>query len=350
MADQDNTIGTTGDYSTTQAWFDAVDGVTGNHIGRVQNQYVDGALTINTGAATATSYTLQPDTGAEHDGRSRNVSGSGAALRHTSRVVWVFALNTGTLNIHDLVLEQTADATTCIDHSTTTNPTVNVRRCVVEKRGTATTIGINSGSAGENKPWNITDNIVYGHTTNGIDGRGATGTIEHNTVVGDVGSAQFGILPGGACTCANNISVGHTTGGSPEDYWGSDPSDSSHGANIAEDTSAQNEWGSGKASINSTQVLDNSTSPTPTANYTCFENMTSGNEDFHIVDLQDGTYSSDPHGYAMTGKGSGTDIDGDTRDGSTPDVGADEAAAAPAAVAPTSTIYGPLVGPLGGPV
>lgn len=320
MADSDSNIQASGgDYTTTQAWFDAKDSVTGTHTAHIADEFVDGSLVANNGSASATGWVVKPQSGAKHSGVSRASGGSGACLRHTARVIWWFDTNNVGVTVEDMVLEQTAGAVTTFDLASQ-GETATLSRCIIHKTGTATTIGIN---ANPSTPTSITvqDCIIYGHTTFGIDIRGVTNPVSSgNTIIGSVGSGTYGILPSSSpLGVTNNISVGHST----EDYFEADVGDTNHGANIAEDATATTEWDGAGGSVNNVEVLE--TGDTPTADYVAFVNKnTLGSEDFHLVDLKHGTHNNVAIGGGIVSKGSGTDIDGESRNGSTPDIGADE--------------------------
>ena len=317
MANQDDTIGSTGDYATTQLWLDGVRVETGDHIGRVQNEVVSGGMVINhaAGSVSASSFTLQPATGAEHDGRARDVSSTGAQLAHSDRVIYCFNTNGATLTVQDLDIKGTG-----------TNPTTHfqdasghtIQRCVLQN----TSSGACLTNVGATSLLNTYDNIIYGGTGWGIDYRSSgnsVGNIVGNTVCKISTTAGYGILPGtGVTRVANNIVLNFTT----ECYFGDDNTDGNHGSNFASDASADTEYGGGGGSVNSVEVLE--TGDTPTGSYIAFVNLTSGSEDFHLVDLEDGTYSNVALAGGIASIGSGFDIDNTARDGTTPDAGADE--------------------------
>lgn len=320
MADSTSNIQASGgDYTSFQAWFDAKDSVTGTHTALAADESFAGQLLANNGSAVASAWIVKPQSGAKHNGTSRNVSGSGAEMTHASQVIWWFNSNGGDLTVEDMVLEQTATSNAVIQGDVA-SITYVLTRLVCEKRGTSTNTNIDMNVA---STVTVQDCVVYGHSTWGIDTRTATtNDVVHNTVIGGIGSGDFGILPANTGTVANNISVGHSS----EDYFGTG-ADASHGANIAEDATAVTEWDGAGGGVNSVEVLE--TGETPTKDYVAFvDKDTAGSEDFHLVDLEHGTHSNVALAGGIASEGSGTDIDGDTRDGSTPDIGADEFAAA----------------------
>jgi len=325
MADSTSTVGSGQDYTTSQAWFDAKDGETGTHTGRFKDEALAGSLLANNGSTAATAFIMEAQSA--HDGRAREVSGSGSTLEHTGRVVWWFKANGANLTIVDMCLQQTAGSDDIVDCDDTGSE-VTLTRCVAIKTngGTATGPGVSLRSAAVAT---VRDGVIYGHTGFGLDLRGASGgSCTGNSVYGDPGSGTYGILSDTTNTSpvANNISVGHSV----EDFFGADAADSNHGSNISEDATASTEWDGGGGSHNSVEVLDNSTSPTPTGDYVCFANLTGGNEDFSLVDLEHGTHNAVAIGGGFSGEGSGTGVNGVTRHASAPDIGAFETAAAAA--------------------
>ena len=182
---------------------------------------------LNNASTAATAFVIQPKAGAKGDGRSRNVSGVGAALRHSDRVVWWFNTNGATLTIRDMILERTAGSAVTIAVETN-GGSMTLERCVVEARGTATGVNVSGNQA---FPFTIHDSVVYGHTTLGIDCRLSTDqSVIGNTVVPKSASGTYGILPSVGSTngtVANNISVNHPT----EDYFNTS-TNVNHGSNL----------------------------------------------------------------------------------------------------------------------
>ena len=319
MADSTSDIQASGgDYTTMQAWLDAKKSVTGIHTALVADEYIDGQLLANDGTMVATAFIIKPQASAGHNGTSRNVAGSGAALKHTDRVIFWYNANGANFTIEDMVLEQTAGS----DQNTLGQDTGSVytlTRSIFEKRGTATSRNIEIATAGITMV--VQDCFIYGHTTFGIDARLSNNTIVHNTVIG----GSFGILPEDNGTAANNISVNTSS----EDYFDASAGTGNHGANIAEDLTAVTEWDDVGGGVNDAEFLE--TGDTPTKDYVAFVNKTAGSEDYHLVDLEHGTYNNVALAGGIASLGSGTDIDGEARDGTTPDIGADELSAPPAA-------------------
>lgn len=316
MADSSDIQASGGDYTTTQAWFDAKDSITGTHTALIADEYIDGQLLANNGSTAATAFIIQPQTGAKHNGTSRNVAGAGAALRNAGRIVWWLDANGADITVEDMAIEGTATNGHAVDGADTAS-SYTITRSIIEGRGTFTGRGIDIAIAAS---LTVQDTIIYG-TDRGIDTRGSTS----NTIVGNtlIGNGAFGILPSDTGTVANNISVGHST----EDYFGASAGTGAHGANIAEDDTASTEWDDVGGSFNSVEFLG--TGDTPTKDYVAFVNKTAGSEDYHLVDLEHGSFNNVALAGGIASLGSGTDIDGDARDGTTPDIGADEAAAPP---------------------
>lgn len=317
MADSDSLIASSGgDYTSIQAWVDAKDGETGTHIGRLANEVFNGSCTINNGSTAATAFILRPNTGARHDGRSRDVSGTGAQVTRTgtaSPAIWWFNSNGATLTVEDINVK---GGTSQALFSFYAGAAATVQRCVLQPA----TSGTGITTSGANSNLRVTDNIVYGAGI-GIDYRNSgnsAGEISGNTVHT---SANYGILPGSAAVVRNNISVGAATAC----YFGSDVGDTQHGNNIASDATADTEWNGGGGGYNSLQVHD--TGDTPTGHYVAFVSIGSGTEDYHLVDLGHGTYVNRALGNGATGYGSGYDIDNEARDGSAPNIGADDPSA-----------------------
>lgn len=328
-----NTIGSTGDYTTTQAWFNDLKGTAGTHTGEVLDEQVSGSLVVNDGAFTATGFILKPTNGAEHDGRARAVSGSGAELEaSSSRVIWWFNGDTGaaSLTVQDLSIQASSGTVNAIDQYDN-GDNLTIQRNVIYGAPSGAFI-IAGGDAATNGV-DMLDNIIYGNER-AMDYRSdgdTAGNIHHNTCDGQSGAnADFGILPGSAAQVCNNISVRYGT----ECYFGADAGDSQHGGNIASDATAVNEWNGGGGGTNSVEV--NEEGDTPTADYVAFKNLTGGSEDYHLVDLAHETHSNIALEGGLASKGSGTDIDGDTRDGTNPDIGADEFVAAATGAKPPS--------------
>jgi parallel beta-helix repeat protein len=305
-----------GDYTTTQAWVDAFDSVTGTHTALIADEYIDGQLLANNGATAATAFIIRPQTGAKHNGTSRNVASAGSALRHTSAVIWWNNANGAGITVEDMVCEQTAGGLSTINGDDT-SAAYTITRSIIEDRGTSTAHGIDCVGAAA---VTVRDTVVYG-AARGIDARSTTS----NTIVGNtvVGNGSFGILPSDTGTVANNISVDHSS----EDYFAASAGTGNHGSNIAEDATASTEWDDVGGSFNSAEFLE--TGDTPTKDYVAFVNKTAGSEDYHLVDLLHGSFDNVAFAGGIPSLGSGTDIDGDARDGTTPDIGADEVAAAP---------------------
>lgn len=324
MADSSSDIQAIGgDYTTTKSWFDDKSFITGTHTALVADEYIDGQLLANNSETVATAFIIRPQPGVEHNGTSRNVDGSGAALRHGSQVIWWIEANGADITVEDMVLEQTGSNFGNI-RAEDASSTYTITRSIIENRGASTGFGIDVFIA---VTLTVQDTVIYG-ATRGIDARITTS----NTIVGNtvVGNGAFGILPSDTGTVANNISVGHSS----EDYFSASAGTGAHGANIAEDATASTEWDDVGGSFNSVEVLE--TGDTPTKDYVAFVNKTAGSEDYHLVDLEHGSFNNVALAGGIASLGSGTDIDGGARDGTTPDIGADEfvASGGPATTSP----------------
>lgn len=318
MADSNSSIGSGGDHTSLSAWYSAKSGETGTHTGRVLSGVLTGNLTTNN--PTATAWILKPDSGAEHDGTSRDVSGSGAQIvgTGTGNALWIF--NTANFTIQDLDIKGGGTTSAVIKYESGSTGGV-VQRNIIHNSGGSSGASIEARNATTNLKSH--SNICY-DCSRGIEYRGsgnAAGEIVGNTVLN---CGAYGILGGTVAKVAANISVGHST----EDYFDTN-SVSGTDYNIAADASANTEYGSN--SINSVQVLE--TGDTPTANYVAFvkDDTSLTTVDLHLVDLEHGTYSNVAIDGAVPVTGWTTDIDGDARDASTPEIGADEMAAAAAA-------------------
>jgi hypothetical protein len=326
LADSDSTLQVSGgDYTSGQAWIDAKDGVTGTHTLNVEDNSFSGTVQLNNGTVIASAFIIKPQSGAKHDGRSRNVSGSGATLINTSSVIRWRTTNGATLTMEDMVIEQTAGANIALEQLNTSGA-VTLTRCIFEKRGTATGKNIEANSTPD---ITMQDCIVYGHTSFGVDTRGTTTTdnIIGTTIIG----GSVGLLPAGGGSIANNIVMN----ASSECYNADDLADTNHKSNIASDASAVTEWDGGGGGFNDVEFLE--TGDIPTKDYVAFvDKDTVGSEDYHLVDLEHGTYDNVALAGGAPSLGSGFDIDGDARDGSAPDIGADEVSAAAITVTPSA--------------
>lgn len=344
MADTDYTLQVSGgDYTDVQAWITANDGVTGTHTLNVEDDTFSGDSNINNTGTVATGFVIKPQSGAKHDG----TIGSGAKLTVANDVLlWWFKSNGATLTVEDMVLEVTAGAGGVVQN-TSNGGEIHVRRCIVVKNGTSTSTCLPLNTTAH--PVVVEDNVIYGYDEYALDARECpAGThITGNTADGGPGTGEYGLLPPDDTTgdfiVANNISLNHSV----EDYFDG-TSHTNHGSNIASDATADSEWNGAGGSVNSVEVLE--TGDTPTADYVAFVNLTAGSEDYHLVDLEDGTYDNVAIAGGIASLGSGTDIDGDTRDGSTPDIGADEMAAVGGGSTPKGVFGLALHGPFGGSI
>jgi hypothetical protein len=321
MASSDSDIQASGgDYQTLAEWWAAKDSETGTHTANCADEAFAG-VAMNNASTAGDAYIIQPQSGAKHDGRSRRVSGSGAAVVVTSGIaIYQTNMNDKPLTIRDMVIENTGGAGTSGITGTDASGTLKIHRCVIERGSAGGDHAIKTQGTAYTLV-EVFDNIIAMDNTasRGIDTRqsGTVNNIQGNTVYG----GAYGIMPQASGNVANNIAVNTAT----SDYFSSDPS-GGHGPNIAEDTSADNEWGN--TSINGVEVLE--TGGGPTKDYVAFVDKDFATGDYHLVDLEDGTWTNVAIAGGAASKGTGTDIDGDTRDGSTPDIGADEIAVAAA--------------------
>lgn len=263
---------------------------------------VHAGATLNNGACT-TTFTIDAASGAECNGKSRDVSGTGAHISATvnsGAVVWINNSNGNNFGILDISIENTGTAD-CIQVNESGGITLTLARLVLHG---ADTNGVEIVSAVVAAVSNI---IVYDVGGNGLDFRSSsTGNIFYCTVM----DGAFGIMGAAGVTAQNCVSMNHSSW----DYYGTGPgSGFTVTTCIAEDTSG---------SIDSAEWLE--TGETPTKDYVAFvDKNTANSEDFHLWDLEHGTYNNVALAAADVISIT-VDCDGASRDGTTPDIGADE--------------------------
>lgn len=304
-----------GDYTTTQAWYDAKDALDGEHIAEIANEAIAGALLFNNppGDTSPPTWIVRPASDAFHDGTSRDVSGSGAQLSAsgTSRVITISF--TEDVTIEDLDCKSTANVN--VLRVSDASIRIVIQRCIVH--GSTVSAGISI--VGATASCKTHSNIIYDNTW-GIDARpsgNSAGEIIGNTVYGN---GLFGILPGTVAKVAMNISVNHSN----SDYLGTNSATGTD-YNIAADATANTEMGSN--SINSVEVLE--TGDNPTGDFVAFvkDDTSLTTIDLHIIDIDDADGDNVAINGGVTASGWTTDIDRETRDVSSPYIGADEIAA-----------------------
>jgi hypothetical protein len=318
MADSNSLIKTdgTGDYTTLTSWFTAKDGETGDHIARLANENHTTTFIANNGSTAGDSFTIQPDSGAEHDGRHRNISGTGAEVSGSSSdTLRLFQTNNKNWLIKDICLTQTGSNKNCISIEDN-GMFADVERCIFDGENNAS-FGL---SCKQTATVNTYDSIMH-RISRGLDyraGGSSAGEVVGNTIIGGTGAAYGMLITSAATRIANNIIVNFTT----ECFFGSDTSQTNNVSNLSSDSTAVPEYNGGGGGSNSVQVLE--TGDTPTADYVAFVNLTNGSNDLHIVDLAHGTYTNLALDGGVAGLGSGFDIDRVARRAVTPEIGADD--------------------------
>lgn len=312
MADSTSTIGTDvgDDYATLAAWYAAKKSVSGTHTGQIRNESLSDYISINDSSVTATAFIVEPQSGGEHSGVARGVSGTGSEIVNSANgPFWFYQLGGAAWTVRDICIKSTGTKNVVATNNVGGTNDVTIQRCILY--GGTSGYGLsNTGTA----TVKIHDCIVY-DVARGLDFRAsshAVGECHNNTVLGGSG---YGILPGSGIEMKNNISLGWTT----ECYFGDDVADTNHENNLASDASADTEWNGGGGGANNVEFLE--TGNTPTGDYVAFVDKDFATADLELVDLGHGTYNNLALAGASTA-GSGTSVNGETRDASTPDIGA----------------------------
>lgn len=273
---------------------------------------------------TTNRVTLTYDTGAMHDGRSRDVSGSGCQI-HSTGTGGVVRPAIQHMTIDGLEIkctQSTAYAALDLRYATYTtgNETVT-KNCILQNTGTTTTQYVIQASQSNLNYVGFND-IIYGYSRI-IDTRNSlTATLSYLTCFQH--ADQLGILGDTELTCKNTY-CGKVSG-TAEDFWtgGAAPSGSN---NASSDTSA------------TTDYTSSLISKAPGSQFT---NITAGSEDFSLK------AGSDLEGFGTNISGITTDIIGTARHATAPDIGAFENVAVGGVTGKSNPLSGPLGGPLAG--
>lgn len=254
------------------------------------------ALAIAGWTTTASDYIIISTELAErHDGRSRDVTGTGYQLTDTN--------TSGTLRIAEefvriegIDVKNTGTSPQAISTPTTLSATSDIRidKCICHDALASASSNYVLDLDENNAIFTVTNTIVYGKGR-GSDFRGGNVTVRYCTYFTD--AASHGILSDSGSDIKNTFAGGYST----EDFFGTTTT-GSHCA--SEDASADDQF---------TSSLINLT----TANQ--FVNASLGSSaDFTLKSGSDLEAAGTPIG------GITTDIIGTTRDGTTPDIGAFE--------------------------
>jgi hypothetical protein len=292
-----------GDYSLLSAWEAAQqsDLVTDDVIAQAEcyaGDYTDN-LAISGWTTGASNYIrIYTPTAERHDGRSREVSGVGAAFTHaTSNVLRV---DEDYVRFEGLIARATGTTNTPFQMTagrTAGNNLLKVDDCIFYNN-TAVTVTTSYLIAVSQAEAIVTlrNIIAYGEAFRALQTTAAASVeASHCTFYGGGSDGVVGDLE---LTCKNVFAGGYT--GECFDTSGAAPA-GSH--NASTDATAQ---------IDYTNSLINLTAADQ------FVSLTGGAEDFHLKAGSDLEEAGTPLG-AVT-----TDIDEDARDGTTPDIGADE--------------------------
>jgi len=203
--------------------------------------------------------------------------------------------------------------------------------------------GINAQNGNSAITINVNSCVIYdcGHDdAGGVGGAGGIINFDHLTSTAVV----FNVY--------NSVVVGNTTGTDCLDFWdGAGNATWNISYSMDSDNSIANVIDSGSNNYASYTARESSSG----GNEVLFEDITTSPYDLRLIDdanndaqdIHDPSGSEPIHGMSIPA----TDIIGTARPQNTDfDISAFEIVAGGAAIAPTSTLYGPLVGPLGGPV
>lgn len=307
MADSTSVIKVDGteDFTSLSAWFTAKEAVAGVHTAQLSNEQLSDSL-ITSSPVAATGFVVEPVSGAEHDGRHRTVSGTGAEVKSDATGAQPFNIfQAPSFDIQGISISPFSSGTTVAGVSYGSTSTGNLQFCILDGLSTTNTTGAIQAT-GAGVTLNAIANVMY-NWGRAIDYRpsgNAAGNIYQNTANN---CGALGVLAGTLANCKNNITVNSSS----QDYFSTT---ANHDGNISEDATA-----AGASSHTSVEVLV--TGGTPTKDYVAFVSITPGSENFALVDLEHITHNPVAIGGGVTGLGVANDNIG-VAYGSPPAIGA----------------------------